>query len=95
MKARINTFALQQNCLQSSALGVLGSIARPQSLASDLSQPFVHALDEEAYSRYEPGVVTCTSCHSPHRGMPAMGITRVERGVPKRSPRNPAAQSDG
>ncbi len=29
MKARVNTFALQQSCLQSSALGVLGSIAHP------------------------------------------------------------------
>lgn len=29
MKVRVNTFALQQRCLQSSALGVLGSIAHP------------------------------------------------------------------
>jgi len=42
----------------------------PRSLSSALSQPYVHPLSPEAFSRHEPGAVTCTSCHSPHRGAP-------------------------
>ncbi len=37
MKARVNTFALQQSCLQSSALGVLGSIAHPIGRPGDFT----------------------------------------------------------
>jgi len=32
-----------------------------------LSLPFAHPITAHAYSRSEPNVVTCTSCHSPHR----------------------------
>lgn len=42
MKARINTFALQQNCLQSSALGVLGSIAHPIGKPGDFTGRVMH-----------------------------------------------------
>ncbi len=49
------------------ARGLLAPTAEPPLLNLDLSQPFLHPLDREAYSRHEPGVVTCTSCHSPHR----------------------------
>lgn len=37
MKARVNTFAVQQSCLQSSALGVLGSIAHPIGKPGDFT----------------------------------------------------------
>lgn len=49
--------------------GVLAADARPRALSSVLSQPYVHPLTHGAFSEHEPGAVTCTSCHSPHRGM--------------------------
>ena len=69
---------------------VLAATARPQFLSQVFSQPFVHPVSEHAYSRHEPGVVTCTSCHSPHREnrqreQAAAGPT----GQRKLSPRNP------
>jgi len=50
------------------ARGLLSPTARPRPVASALSQPFVHPVDDHAFSRREAGVVTCSSCHSPHRG---------------------------
>ena len=47
--------------------GSLAPGVQPTSIDSALSQPFVHPMDDHAYSRWEPGVITCTSCHSPHR----------------------------
>jgi len=46
----------------------LGQGARPPDLSTALAQLFVHPMDDQAYSRWESGSVTCTSCHSPHRG---------------------------
>ncbi len=34
-------------------------------------QPYRHPVSDVAYSAREPRQVVCTSCHSPHRGMPA------------------------
>ncbi len=53
-----------------------------------LSRPFVHPLSPGAFSRREPGAVTCTSCHSPHR--PATtGSSDVPTGRRYFSPRDP------
>lgn len=51
--------------------GSLAPGVQPTSIDSALSQPFVHPMDDHAYSRWEPGVITCTSCHSPHRSTAA------------------------
>ncbi|MFQ5349423.1 MAG: cytochrome c3 family protein [Thermoanaerobaculia bacterium] len=72
-----------------SARGLLSATAEPPLLSLDLSQPFSHPLDVEAFSRREPGVVTCTSCHSPHRlsGEPpsaAAGSRRLSTRDPNR-----------
>ena len=45
----------------------LSASAAPGLIADQLAQPFVHPLSDQAFSRHEPGVVVCTSCHSPHR----------------------------
>jgi predicted CXXCH cytochrome family protein len=68
----------------------LGTGARPQLMSSVLNQPFVHPISDEAYSRREPGVVTCTSCHSPHRGTGQIATDAGDVVVQKRSPRDPA-----
>jgi predicted CXXCH cytochrome family protein len=47
--------------------GDLSADAKPGLLSAVMSQPFSHPIDERAFSRDEPGVVTCSSCHSPHR----------------------------
>ncbi|MFQ5527550.1 MAG: cytochrome c3 family protein [Thermoanaerobaculia bacterium] len=47
--------------------GLLSPTADPQLLSLELLQPFVHPVDSQSFSRSEPGAVTCTSCHSPHR----------------------------
>lgn len=69
--------------------GILAPNARPQSLSSVLVQPFSHPIDGRAFSRLEPGAVTCTSCHSPHRGSAEMRGKKGFTGTPKTSPRNP------
>jgi predicted CXXCH cytochrome family protein len=51
-----------------------------------LAQPFAHPVTAHAYSRSEPNVVTCTSCHSPHRGSRSTVIAAPGGGGPgKRS----------
>jgi predicted CXXCH cytochrome family protein len=72
----------------------LSPTARPQLMSATLTQAFVHPITPGAYSREEAGVVTCTSCHSPHRGMlgrdPGGRRTQGDRptGTRKLSPRN-------
>ena len=69
--------------------GLLASSARPPLLGSTLSLPFVHRLDAAAMTREEPNVVTCTSCHSPHRS-PESSTAQARDAPGKRiSPRNP------
>lgn len=58
-------------------------------LASTLANPYVHPMSEQAFSRHEPGAVTCTSCHSPHRGLPRQAAGAAGTALRKRSPRNP------
>jgi len=69
--------------------GQLAPDARPRDLSGVAAQPFVHPVDAQAYSRYGTGV-TCTSCHSPHRGMDPQALSQsLPTGVQKSSPRNP------
>ena len=70
--------------------GLLSAAARPQFLETTLSLPFVHPLSEEAVSSHQASVVTCTSCHSPHRDMAdqrSLGVGAA--GGRRLSPRNP------
>lgn len=64
--------------------------ARPPLLSSALSQSFAHHLTEHAFSRHEPGAVTCTSCHSPHRGMREERSGPAAPGRRRLSPADPA-----
>jgi predicted CXXCH cytochrome family protein len=66
--------------------------AEPQQLSSALERPFVHPISEFAYSRHDPGAVTCTSCHSPHRSTRQVeGIARTKSAhVQKRSTMDPS-----
>ncbi len=71
------------------ARGDVAPGTRSTSLSSTLSSPFVHPMSDEAFSRHEPGAVTCTSCHSPHRGLPLRGPGARITGMRRISPRNP------
>lgn len=70
--------------------GAVSASARPALLSAVLAQPFRHPLDEDAFSEREPGRVTCSSCHSPHRGLPEGRATPTPSGRPYLSPRNPS-----
>lgn len=59
-----------------------GSV-RPRAIA--VEKPFSHPMDENAFSRHE-NAITCSSCHSPHRG----SGPKVARGEQKVSPRDPS-----
>ncbi len=69
--------------------GLLAAEARPQLLARTLAELHVHPLTDGAFSRYQERVVTCTSCHSPHRGILIPGAESGAVGLPRPSPRNP------
>ena len=69
--------------------GRAGASVSPTLLSDAMAQPFVHPIDDHAYSRHDPGAVTCTSCHSPHRGMSELKGAADLSAVVKRSPRNP------
>jgi hypothetical protein len=72
------------------AKGTLSPEASPTLMGSVLAQPFAHPLTPDAFTSREPGVVTCTSCHSPHRGMPPREQGAAS-GVRKLSPRDPSS----
>jgi predicted CXXCH cytochrome family protein len=46
----------------------LPSGVRPANVGSSDGRISLHPIDRGAFSRREPDVVVCTSCHSPHRG---------------------------
>jgi hypothetical protein len=48
--------------------GSVSATARPALLGTVLALPFQHPVSAAAFSEHESGSVTCTSCHSPHRG---------------------------
>jgi predicted CXXCH cytochrome family protein len=79
----------QQLALRNTSRSTLRPATETSSLSSVLSQPFVHPITESAFSRHEPGAVTCTSCHSPHRAARNATQMAVESGLAKPSPRNP------
>jgi cytochrome c553 len=60
--------------------GKLSPAVRPSSIDAALSQPFVHPMSDQAFSRWEPGVVTCTSCHSPHRSTAGRAVGAATTG---------------
>lgn len=62
--------------------GWLNPTAKPTDLSRALLQPYQHPVDPLATSSQQG--VTCTSCHSPHRGAPA-----VQKGGKKLSPKDP------
>lgn len=74
---------------QRAGMGQLSADARPQLLGSALAQPFTHPLTDEAFSRHEPDAVTCTSCHTPHRGMRSREAASTPAGRLKPSTRDP------
>lgn len=70
--------------------GSLSPSARPPLLGTVLSLPYTHPLTAHAKSAYGPGAITCTSCHSPHRGSSPLALQKEESGgVQRLSPRNP------
>lgn len=70
--------------------GSLSMHARPTLLAPVLTQPYTHPVSEGAFSRDDPGAVTCTSCHSPHRATPQMASADGPPGRSRPSPRSPS-----
>lgn len=56
-------------------------------LDSVLSQAYRHPINRQAFSAEELGAVTCTSCHSPHRGNRDAGAGPLGRR--RRSPKDP------
>jgi predicted CXXCH cytochrome family protein len=71
------------------ALGTLAGHARPRLLGSVLSLPHTHEVSGTAYSRHEASTVTCTSCHSPHRGLPRPDLDPGPGGVKLPAPNDP------
>lgn len=69
--------------------GTLRHQPGPKLLSSVLAMPYVHPMNDDAFSQHERGVVVCTSCHSPHRGSREAGAGRP-RGHRRRSPKDPA-----
>lgn len=71
--------------------GAVRGGSRARLLSRALTQAFTHPLTAGAYSASEVGAVTCTSCHSPHRGMARSSSDSSRRVVGKRraSLRNP------
>ncbi len=54
--------------------------ARPALLAAVLALAAPHPLTPRAFSEHEPRAVTCSSCHSPHRGTREAGERRFPAG---------------
>lgn len=70
------------------ARGWLAPGARPPLLGGLLVLPFTHPLTADATSREQTGAITCTSCHSPHRGSREPRLDGVA-GRKRLSPRDP------
>lgn len=69
--------------------GQVAAEARPPLLASVLARPYAHPLNARAFSATDPGVVVCTSCHSPHRASRESRERRFPAGRRLLSPRDP------
>ena len=79
----------QARAAEAVARGWLAPGARPPLLGGLLVQPFTHPLTADATSREQTGAITCTSCHSPHRGAREPHLGSVP-GRKKVSPRDPS-----
>ncbi|MCP4900633.1 MAG: hypothetical protein GY906_27025 [bacterium] len=79
----------QADVAQQVASGELAGDARPPLLASVFAKPHVHPIDNDAVTRFAPGAVTCTSCHSAHRSNVQGRSAVVSIGRPHLSPRDP------
>jgi len=70
--------------------GLLAPNARPPLLGTVLSLPYTHPLTSHANTAYDSRAITCTSCHSPHRGSSTLALEEdAGAGVQRLSPRNP------
>lgn len=69
--------------------GRVSTVARLLPLSQALTLPSRHALEPGAYSEHEGRGVTCTSCHSPHRGMRDPGRGDPPPGRRRMSPKDP------
>jgi len=69
--------------------GKVAGSAEPRLLGSVLSEPYVHPISGRAFSADEPGAVTCTSCHSAHRGYRDPVAGTEPPGRQRRSSKNP------
>lgn len=58
-------------------------------VGSALQAPYPHPVSAAAFSAAERGRVTCTSCHSPHRGHRDPSAGAMPPGRPRLSPRDP------
>jgi predicted CXXCH cytochrome family protein len=69
---------------------LVASDAEPPLLDRVLALPFLHPLSDTAHSSDETGEVTCSSCHSPHRGsVIESSVDNKPTGLQRISPSNP------
>jgi len=71
--------------------GMLSPTAQPPMIGPSLRLAASHPLTREAGSRFDPGAVTCSSCHSPHRRSQTSLVSPQTGGRSKLSPRDPRA----
>jgi predicted CXXCH cytochrome family protein len=69
----LDCHGLPEDADRAVARGKLTMAIRPTFLSQTLSRPYTHRIDARAATSFEPGVVTCTSCHSPHRSSVTAG----------------------
>ena len=69
--------------------GLVSPEARPLLLSQALAQPSRHPMEPAAYSEHEGRGVTCSSCHSPHRGMRDRALGGAPPGRRRMSPKDP------
>ena len=69
--------------------GLVSSVAQLRPLSQALMLPSRHSMEPRAYSEHEGRGVTCTSCHSPHRGMRDPGLGGSPPGRRRMSPKDP------
>lgn len=70
--------------------GRLAANRRPLLLSSNMAQPYTHPMTAGALSGRQERVVTCSSCHSPHRSTPFGRSGNVATGTRCVSPKDPS-----
>jgi len=71
------------------ARGLVAPGTRTTLLSSVFSLPFVHPVSDRAFSRSDAGAVTCSSCHSSHRGSSQLAASAADTGGRRISTRDP------